>query len=99
MAKSDLLSSLSILSRRIDGLLEERDRLLDKIRELDSENRELKAQKEQDRLLLENSRKDIEFLSMSHRLADSPEALVEARNKISKLIRTIDSCIRLLKED
>ena len=99
MAKSDLLSSLSILSRRIDGLLEERDRLLDKIRELDSENRELKAQKEQDRLLLENSRKDIEFLSMSHRLADSPEALVEARNKISKLVRTIDSCIRLLKED
>lgn len=99
MAKSDLLSSLSILSRRIDGLLEERDRLLDKIRELDSENRELKAQKEQDRLMLENSRKDIEFLSMSHRLADSPEALVEARNKISKLVRTIDSCIRLLKED
>ena len=99
MAKSDLLSSLSILSRRIDGLLEERDRLLDKIRELDSENRELKAQKEQDLLLLENSRKDIEFLSMSHRLADSPEALVEARNKISKLVRTIDSCIRLLKED
>ena len=99
MAKSDLINSINLLSKKIDRLLEERNVLLLKIQELQKENRDLKIQAQNNAIIIENSRKDIEFLSLSYRLADSPEALVEARKEISSLLRTIDSCIRILKED
>ena len=99
MAKSDLINSISVLSKNIDRLLEERSKLFLEIEQLQKENLELRERQKSDTQRLENSLKDIEFLSLSHRLADSPEALMDARKEISRLIRTIDSCIRLLKED
>jgi len=41
----------------------------------------------------------VEFLTMSYRLADSPDTIVSARRRIARLIRTIDSCISMLKEE
>lgn len=99
MAKSDLIIAISALSKKIDGLLDERNKLIARINDLQIENEKLKSLHTQDSADLENALRDIEFLSLSHRLADSPEALVEARKIISSLIRTIDSCIRLIKED
>ena len=99
MAKSDLINSISVLSKKIDALLEEQKILHSQIEELKKENLELRDKQRDDASKIETTLKDVEFLRLSHRLADSPEALVEARKVISKLIRTIDSCIRLLKED
>lgn len=99
MAKSDILYSISQLSKKIDALLVEREKLLDQIQKLKAENHELSLQHQKDVMLLENTKKDVEFLRLSHKLADSPEALVEARKEISSLVRTIDSCIRLIKEN
>ena len=99
MAKSDILHSISQLSKKIDALLVEREKLLDQIQKLKAENHELSLQHQNDVMLLENTKKDVEFLRLSHKLADSPEALVEARKEISSLVRTIDSCIRLIKEN
>ena len=99
MAKPELLISIHTLSKKVDLLLQEQNKLLERIKLLEIENDKLKNQSFKDREALENAEKDIEFLSLSHRLANSPEALTKARQKIAKLIRTIDSCIRLINED
>lgn len=99
MANSELIKSISALSKRVDTLLTMMTRMQEKIATLEVENADLRKQHDEDVLKLENALKDIEFLSLSHRLAASPEALIEARNVISKLIRTIDSCIRMINDD
>lgn len=99
MAKPLLIQALSKLSKKVDALMIAHKKLSLRVRELEEENNRLRWQHRQDTEALQKAYKDIEFLSMSHRLADSPEALVAARNKISKLLRTIDSCIRMIKED
>ena len=99
MAKPELLISISSLSKKIDILLEEKEFLERKIKELENVNEELVRQQALDVSNLQNAQKEIEFLKLSHRLAATPEALVAARKEISRLIRTIDSCIRILKED
>ncbi len=48
---------------------------------------------------LEQSQKKIEFLTLSHQLASSPQALADARLIISEMIRKIDSAISLIKKD
>lgn len=99
MAKPELLSAINALSRKIDTLMEIQKTLTGRIAELETENKILSAQNIEDKQKLEEALKKIEFLSVSHRLAASPEALVSARNNIHRLIRTIDSCIRMLNED
>ena len=99
MAKSELLSTLKALSRKIEALKEQHILLQEKVRSLEDLNRELVIRHENDRKDLLEAQKQIEFLSVSYRLADNPEALVAARASVSKLLRTIDSCIRLIKED
>ena len=99
MAKPELLIAISSLSKRVDVLLQQNNELITRLKFLEEENSRLKIQYEKYKEELEKKEKDIEFLSLSHRLADSPEALQEARRKIAGLIRTIDSCIRLINED
>lgn len=99
MAKPELISSIANLSKKIDKLIETQKKLQKRVTELELANQELRTQHEEDLNKISKAQKDIEYLSLSYRLADSPEALVEARNKISKLLRTVDSCIRLINED
>lgn len=99
MAKPELIISISTLAKKIDSLLEYQDNLLERIKELEISNQNLRLQHEKDLEALSLAKKDIEFLSLSHRLANSPEALVKAKTQVSKLIRTIDNCIRLINED
>ena len=99
MAKPELLISFNALSKRVDSLLLKQKKLQDRIQQLEKENEDLKVRNINDKALLNKAYKDIEFLSLSHRLADYPEALVEAKVKVAQLIRTIDSCIRLINEE
>lgn len=66
---------------------------------LEKENEDLRIQLSETRAELDNTRKDVEFLTMSHRLADSPDSVISARRRIARLIRTIDNCISMLKEE
>lgn len=66
---------------------------------LEKENEDLRTQLSETRAELDNTRKDVEFLTMSHRLADSPDSVIRARRRIARLIRTIDNCISMLKEE
>ncbi len=66
---------------------------------LEKENEDLRTQLSETRAELDNTKKDVEFLTMSHRLADSPDSVISARRRIARLIRTIDNCISMLKEE
>lgn len=82
------------------------DALTDRLKALQDENAQLRARvadlsdrldeasQERDKALM-----DVEYLTLSHRLADTPEALVNARREVARLIRVVDRCITLLKDD
>ncbi|MCH5229821.1 MAG: hypothetical protein J1F12_07520 [Muribaculaceae bacterium] len=99
MAKPEILKSIQILSKKIDLLIKENQQLKEKINQLELENQELNRMHSIDASLLAKAEKDLNYLSLSYRLAASPEALILARKEISRLIRTIDNCIRMMKED
>ena len=99
MANPVLIKTFEDLSKQIDTLIEDNTDLRKKLKSLELRNQQLEALHDEDQKRIEKANQNIEFLSMSHRLADSPEALIAARTKIAQLIRTIDSCIRLIKED
>ena len=76
--------------------IEERHRALERrCRELEEANADLQYQLRQTQSELEQSRRDAEFLTLSHRLAESPAALVQAR----KMIRRVDKAISLAGDD
>lgn len=99
MAKLELIQTITMLSRKVDDLMAQLKLAQERAARLEEENSELRKIHEDDISKLQQAQKDIEFLSLSHRLADNPEALVDARKQISQLIRTIDSCIRLINQD
>lgn len=99
MAKPELLTSVSSLSKKIDLLLENNEKLQNTIKDLKKDNEELKRQHNEDLLLLKKAHKEIESMAFSFKLASNPEDLVSAKAKIAKLIRTIDNCIRMINED
>lgn len=83
---------IAILSDRLDALETENANLRHNL-ELTGQQRD-EAVRERDRALL-----DVEFLTMSHRLADNPESVALTRRRLNQMIRTIDRCVTLLKED
>lgn len=98
MAQSlvDLLSSVYDKIDRTDALLAQ---LKARVAFLENENENLRSELEDTRKELAKSMTDVEFLTMSHRLADSPDSIIATRRHIARLIRTIDNCISMLKEE
>ena len=95
---ASLLSMLDTLEGKIKELLEKNSALSIHNETLKAENEDLRRQiaeaiKERDR-----ARLDSEYLAMSHKLADSPDTLVDTRRHFSKMIRNIDRCLEMLKE-
>ena len=99
MAQPQLLETLSELNIRIENLLEVQNELKKRIEQLEKRNSVLEEQHLNDVKLLEKTNKDIEFLTLSHRLAGSPDTIISARRKIGRLIGTIDNCIRMINEE
>ena len=63
------------------------------------EAEELRDQLDECREQLREARMEIDFLTVSHRLADSPANLISARRRVQRLIAKIDRYVSLLKED
>lgn len=99
MAQPQLLQALTVLNSRIESLIEDRNALRAKLEKLEQRNIELENQHLQDQKLIEKVEKDVEYLQISHRLADSPDTIIAARRKIAGLIRTINNCIRMINEE
>ncbi|MBD5209324.1 MAG: hypothetical protein K2G11_06490 [Muribaculaceae bacterium] len=97
--KRELASVIESLTEKVNILSSQKDRIAEENRQLSETIANLQQQIED--LRKENTLldRDNHFLILSHRLADTPEALVESRRFISALIRKIDRCITLLKDD
>ena len=99
MANNQLLSTIKELNSRIQNLIHVQNSLYDRIRELEQTNILLESQHKSDILKIEQAEKDIEFLSISHRLADSSDTIISTRRQLARLIGTINNCIRMLNEE
>ena len=92
----DVLNSLQAGIRELNLV---HDNLLERIKTLEEEKRILKLEIKEKDTALAKANADLEYLKVSYKLADNPATLVEARQKIARLIRTIDNCISTLKDE
>lgn len=93
-----LQSKLNEISRKLDALRQTIEDLRQEKDLLEGENAELHADNLRLSKELKAAKTDIEFLTMSHRLAQNPDDVIMARRKIAGWIREIDRCIAQLKE-
>lgn len=87
------------LRQEIARLASGRDKAFDECARLREENKRLKLQLEERGKELDTALMEVDFLTVSHRLADSPENLISARRRLQRLIAKIDRCVALLKDD
>ncbi len=90
---------LTEIREKIERLAAERDEARARTAQLEERVSDLETELEETRARLHKASLDVEFLTVSHRLADNPDALVTARRTIASLIRKVDSAINLLKND
>ena len=99
MAKSDLIVTLESLTAKIEKLGAMHKQLQQRIGVLEDENQILRKELANERHELQKAKTDIEFLTVSHRLADNAESVITTRHLLGSLIRTIDNCIRMINEE
>lgn len=95
---TSLHSILESMQEKISALTLSISDLRDANRHLEEENEELRRRLALADTELQKARTDSEFLAISHRLADNPDTIVDARRLIAGLIRNIDRCIDMMKE-
>lgn len=95
---ANLLNELENLERSLEALAGKYRKLEQRNRMLEEENANLKREASEARESRDRALKDVEFLAVSHKLADDPDTLVVARRHIAHLIRNIDRCLDMLKE-
>ena len=94
-----LHQAISELRSIIERLASQRDAALAAQEAMAQEMDDLKGQLEECREQLREARMEVDFLTVSHRLADSPANLISARRRLQRLIAKIDRCVSLLKDD
>lgn len=94
-----LVNTLKSVDDKIAQLADIHSRLRLQIAALEEENENLRRDLAEARAQIKIEKTNVEFLTMSHRLADSPDSIISARRRITRLIRTIDNCISMLKEE
>ena len=95
---ANLLSDLDLLLRRITMLGQRIESLEEEKRALEARNQELERDAREAVAAKERAELDAQFLALSHKLADSPDTLADARRHLATLIRNIDRCLEMLKE-
>lgn len=97
--ESSVSKELQAMARKITVLAAQRDeaeaRLVKALEEAADLRRELAVALGE----IQRQKLDIEFLTLSHKLADSPQALADARATVKRLIAEVDKAISLLNED
>ncbi len=94
-----LTSIIKDLRQKALSLAAQRDEMAAESERLKRENESLKEQLSESLQELQRAKMEVDFLTISHRLADSPENLISARRRVQRLIAKIDRCVSLLKED
>lgn len=96
---SSFSKELLAMAENIRALATQRDEAESSLRQVQEELADLKRELETAREEIHKKDLDIEFLTLSHKLADNPGALAEARATVRRLISRIDKAIALLNED
>lgn len=94
-----LSQSLASLEPKIKALAVQRDNALELLRESRREADRLRNEVEDLRRRLQQSQIEAEYLSLSHKLAEGPQALADARGTVRKMLARVEKAIRLLEED
>ena len=97
--EASLSGSLRDLTRKIGLLAAQRD---DARRESEALRQQVEDLRHDLRLMQEELHKrdlDIEYLRLSHKLADTPEALANARKTVKQMIADVDRVIVMLRDD
>ena len=97
--ESSVANELAALRRMLEELAAQRDEARRSLKVSQEEVADLKRELERVRGELHSSKLDIEYLTLSHKLADSPQALAEARTTVKKLLAGVNKAIALLKAD
>ncbi len=92
-------ANMAEIFQKINRLATQRDDAIARCARLEDKIADLQAELKDTGKRLEKALLDVEFLTVSHRLADTPEALADTRKLIEGLIRKVDSAIRLVKND
>ncbi|MBD5176840.1 MAG: hypothetical protein HDT05_05420 [Bacteroidales bacterium] len=90
---------LAGIQQKIALLAEKRDDAEARCRELERKVYDLESDLADYRRRIQQANLEIEFLTLSHRLAADPQSLANARKTIGRLIRKVDAAIALIKTD
>ena len=97
--ESSISKELLTMARNIRVLAAQRDEAERNLKQALEEIADLKKELESAKEEIHKKDLDIEFLSLSHKLADNPTALAEARTTVKRLIARVDNAITLLNDD
>lgn len=87
------------LARKIGILATQRDEALAELKRTQEMVSDLERELEKKQEELRKKELDVEFLMVSHKLADGPQALADARKVIRKMISRIDKAMAMLRDD
>lgn len=96
---SSIANVLQSLSLNVEKLAAQRDEALALLKQAREEISDLNQQLSVTKEDLHKRDLDVEFLTVSHKLADNPQALAEARNTVKGMLAKVEKAISLLKED
>lgn len=97
--ESSISIELQEISRRIEVLTAQRDEARASLEQAQDEIMGLKSLVSELQTELKKKELDVEFLTVSHKLADTPQSLADARSTLKKLIARVDRAIGMLRED
>lgn len=94
-----MAKSLQSLAEKLEKLASQRDEARALLKEAREEIADLHyrlAMKEEE---LKKANLDVRYLSVSHKLAENPQALADARATVKGMLARVDKAIALLKDD
>ena len=97
--ESSFSNEIRELSRQIETLATQRDEARQALKRAREEVADLQIRLEESEKAAKRMSLDIEYLTLSHKLADTPQKLAEARATLRRLIARVDKAISLVRDD
>ena len=97
--ESSFSDEMREISRMVEILASQRDDALKELKVAREEAEILRLELAEAQKDLHKKNLDIEFLTLSHKLADSPQSLAEARATVRRLKAGVEKAISLLRDD
>lgn len=97
--ESQLTARLDTLTLKIEELAAQRDTAIAEKKKAQELADDLKREVASLREDLHQKELDIEFLTLSHKLADTPQKLADARVTVRRILHRVEKAISLLKQD